>query len=395
MKVTLATKYSAPHREPESAGALSLLNPKVQKPLLALQTAMGSRTFLKAAEQLLHAAVPCDVVYTLLHYSADRGRSMIAWGSDGVVFSNDYVQASLRGNPLGWVLATQPGAKTFALCDCYPDLAAMERDPFFLRFIQGIGIYHATVMIFWREHLEGADFVMGPHRGPQWPKFSPEEVATMELIHPHIDAAYRRVNELQSQNCARHGMEEFVALLPLPALLVDWNLTLLFHNDSAAQAVARWAGTDPHLKLTRRLFKLPEDLRTALDAMREEWTTTLRDEAGAASTPFRERTLVQASDPQMRALISMTALRSPHFGKPSFVVRFEEHGDRAQGPLSALTRLSSREQKLVHLVCDGRSNQEIADALGRSVNTVKSELHAVFKKLGIPSRTRLMALLRG
>ena len=46
------------------------------------------------------------------------------------------------------------------------------------------------------------------------------------------------------------------------------------------------------------------------------------------------------------------------------------------------------------MVSDGMSNQEIADALGRSLNTVKSELHAVFKKLEIPSRARLMALLR-
>jgi len=48
----------------------------------------------------------------------------------------------------------------------------------------------------------------------------------------------------------------------------------------------------------------------------------------------------------------------------------------------------------VKLVCAGESNQEIAETLGRSVNTVKSELHAIFKKLGIPSRARLMALLR-
>ena len=76
---------------------------------------------------------------------------MTAWGSDGAEFTNEYVRESLIGNPLGWVLATQKGAKTFALCDCFPTIEAMERDPFFLRFIQRIGIHHATVMIFWRE----------------------------------------------------------------------------------------------------------------------------------------------------------------------------------------------------------------------------------------------------
>ncbi len=394
MTVSLTTKYCAPHRKPQPATGLSLLDPKLQKPLVALSAAMESKAFLKAAEQLIHAAIPCDVVYTLMHYSMDRGRSTAAWGSDGVVFTNDYLRESLIGNPLGWVLATQKGAKTFPLCDCYPDLAAMERCPFFRRFIEGIGIYHATVIIFWRENLEGADLVIGPHRGPQWPKFSPEEVAMMEAIHPHIDAAYRRVNKLQSQSNARRGLEEFVTLLPLPAVLLDWNLMLLFHNASASEAVAHWAGTDPHLKLIAADFQLPAELRAMLNEMREEWTAALRDDPGAAQTLFRERALTHPRDPEARALISMTTLRSPHFGQPSFIVRFEQQAGRAKEPLVALTHLSPREQKLVKLVCDGQSNQEIAETLGRSVNTVKSELHAIFKKLGIPSRARLMALLR-
>ncbi len=392
MKVSLTTKYCAPHRAPRRTADLSLLNPSVQKPLLALQEVMESRTFLKAAERLIHAAIPCDVVYTLLHYSMDRGRSMTAWGSDGAEFTNEYVRESLIGNPLGWVLATKPGVKSFPLCDCYPSIEAMERCPFFQRFIQRIGIYHATVMPFWREGLDGADLVMGPHRGPQWPKFSPEEVARMELIHPHIDAAYRRVNKLQSQSCARRGLEEFVASLPLPALLVEWDLRLLFHNASASEAVARWKGTDPHLKTGPDDLQLPANLRTEIETLREEWTTALRESPGPAL--FRERTVAHPTVPGSRALISMTTLRSPHFGKPSFVIRFETHGNGARDPLASLAKLSDREQKLVRLVCDGQSNQEIAEALGRCVSTVKSELHAIFKKLGIPSRARLMALLR-
>ena len=78
MKVSLNTEYCAPQRVPRRTANLSLLNPSVQKPLPALQQAMESRTFLKAAERLIHAAVPCDVAYTLLHYPMDRGRSMTA-----------------------------------------------------------------------------------------------------------------------------------------------------------------------------------------------------------------------------------------------------------------------------------------------------------------------------
>lgn len=169
-------------------------------------------------------------------------------------------------------------------------------------------------------------------------------------------------------------------------------MTLLFHNDLASEAVARWGGTNPHLKPMTHDFQLPGQLRAEIEAMRAEWTKALRDDPGPAL--FRERTLAHPTEPGWRALISMTALRFPHFGKPSFVIRFETPSDRAKNPLATLVRLTAREQKLVKLVSDGQSNQEIAEALGRSLNTVKSELHAVFRKLGIPSRARLMALLR-
>jgi len=73
-------------------------------------------------------------------------------------------------------------------------------------------------------------------------------VAITETIHPHIDAAYRRVNALQSQRCARRGMAEFIALLPLPAIVVDWQLTPLFHNTAGQEAAVRWTGADSCLK---------------------------------------------------------------------------------------------------------------------------------------------------
>ena len=62
--------------------------------------------------------------------------------------------------------------------------------------------------------------------------------------------------------------------------------------------------------------------------------------------------------------------------------------------LSHLFRLTTREQQLAQLVCDGRSNQEIADESSLSLETVKKHLHSVFRKLEVSSRSRLMALMR-
>jgi DNA-binding NarL/FixJ family response regulator len=61
--------------------------------------------------------------------------------------------------------------------------------------------------------------------------------------------------------------------------------------------------------------------------------------------------------------------------------------------LSHLAQLTRREQDSALLVCDGRSNQEIADESGLSLETVKKHLHSIFCKLEVSSRSRLITLM--
>ena len=54
--------------------------------------------------------------------------------------------------------------------------------------------------------------------------------------------------------------------------------------------------------------------------------------------------------------------------------------------------LSAQEQRVVALVVEGRSNKQIAAALGLSDKTVKNYLSNVFQKLGISRRAQAAAL---
>ena len=84
--------------------------------------------------------------------------------------------------------------------------------------------------------------------------------------------------------------------------------------------------------------------------------------------------------------------------RPHFLIEFENlrsaDAKHEGAALSHLVQLTRREQQLARLVCDGRSNQEIADESGLSLETVKKHLHSVFRKLEVNSRSRLMALMR-
>jgi DNA-binding NarL/FixJ family response regulator len=56
-----------------------------------------------------------------------------------------------------------------------------------------------------------------------------------------------------------------------------------------------------------------------------------------------------------------------------------------QGRIAGLTR---REEEVLSLLADGRSNTEIADTLCITRNTVKSHLTHIYSTLGVHSRTQ-------
>ncbi len=59
-----------------------------------------------------------------------------------------------------------------------------------------------------------------------------------------------------------------------------------------------------------------------------------------------------------------------------------------------LSRLSPAERIVAVFVCQGLSNREIAVILGKSERTVKNQVSAILAKCGVPTRARLIALLR-
>ncbi|MBA4137224.1 MAG: hypothetical protein C0518_07900 [Opitutus sp.] len=56
--------------------------------------------------------------------------------------------------------------------------------------------------------------------------------------------------------------------------------------------------------------------------------------------------------------------------------------------------LTAAEQRVCDLLLRGLSNKEIASELGRAEPTIKNQVAAVLRKHAVPSRARLLALLR-
>jgi DNA-binding CsgD family transcriptional regulator len=69
-----------------------------------------------------------------------------------------------------------------------------------------------------------------------------------------------------------------------------------------------------------------------------------------------------------------------------------DHADLKQA-IKALTLLSAREQEVIALVAEGRSNREIAEKLIISEHTVKNHMTSIFNKMGVTDRSHLIAMV--
>jgi DNA-binding NarL/FixJ family response regulator len=177
--------------------------------------------------------------------------------------------------------------------------------------------------------------------------------------------------------------------VPVGLLLLDPDLSPLWFNAEAARACAVWNHGERRAAAlrARSAFRVPAPLLEACQAL-----------AAAA--------LSSAAPPQVvsdhaRGLHARVRLHSPGAGQPSaFHVHLDyrrPRGDRhrplSPGAVALLARLTEREREVAMRVREGLRTTEIAAELRRSPLTIKTQLAAVFTKLGVRGRTRVAALL--
>jgi DNA-binding CsgD family transcriptional regulator len=160
-----------------------------------------------------------------------------------------------------------------------------------------------------------------------------------------------------------------------------------------------WEKGPEYAQLTKATSPIPSEILDQCRLLKQQWAHTRRPIA--PQTGFKEERVHHPRSPHLRATLHLKQLSSCGVAQPHFFIECEDlrpqagaHTEPASSNLPHLIRLTRREQEVARLVCEGRSNQEIADGARLSLPMVKKHLHAVFRKLEVPSRSRLIALMR-
>lgn len=196
---------------------------------------------------------------------------------------------------------------------------------------------------------------------------------------------------------AQKGLEALVEQLPLPAAIVDWSLQPVFHNAAARNLCGdlRTAANGSPFKNSRADFQLPAPLLGVCREFKKECESTINTRPAMLRGKQATR---HYSSPSLRASVTLLSAQYPSVAKPSFLLKLEKVSSSAELDLrngfAQLDKLTRSQREIVELVREGKSNQEVANTLSRTVGTIKTELHAIFQKLGISSRGKLMALFQ-
>lgn len=370
----------------------SLAERRLEKSLVALQSALTGGVLIKAVFGLLAAVVSCDFVNVFLRNErrADADVSFLLIDSRGRQFTEDQRDAFFQAHPGMPTLMANPGIKFINTRETLPPEEILQSTQFYREVMQVVGFRHAVGMFFWDQPPSVPVAVFSLCRVTGQPDFEPAEIARLERLHGQIDAALRRVHAIEAERAIQDELAAALRRNPRAVCVLDWDLQVAAASPAACEVAMRWGEKfDPALKSP--LFILPTLLREDCLQLKSAWLESLRTNP-KAGLPKR-RLVRHPKIPSLQASVSLQLHHTRPLGRPGFLIELEQPRGAAtaeMGGKDLLRRLTPREQRLVQLVASGKTNQTIADETGYALGSVKNALHAIFNKLAVRSRTELL-----
>jgi DNA-binding CsgD family transcriptional regulator len=365
-----------------------VIEPALEKPLLCLHAAMNVGSLWKAIQQLLSAAMPNRLIGLMLQ--PDPILPMIArW-------TRPMPDGFFAAEPLANYTAGQPRKKFVRISDLFSNKNSLMKSAFYRRYMAPQKCAHGVCLFFWKD--QRLICVIAIMRTATQGDFSPAEIKLLQHLYSQFLTALCRLRSLEREHSVLIDLEEFLSRLPLPTILLRWNLKPIYQNRAAREFCAVWEKGSKEAKVTNAASPIPSEILDRCRLLKQQWKHVQRPPPQPKS--FTEDQLRHPRSPHLRATIHFKQLSSVGVALPHFLIECEDlrRAARRNGPASYrlphLVRLTRREQEVARLVCEGRSNQEIADEACLSLPMVKKHLHAIFRKLEVPSRSRLMTLMR-
>jgi DNA-binding CsgD family transcriptional regulator len=367
----------------------AVIDPSLEKTLLSLHAAMDVGSFWEAVQQLLAVAIPNRLIGLMLQPNPIL--PMIARWTLPVP------DGFFTAEPLENYIAAQQPQKFVRISDLFSNRSSLMKSGFYRRYMAPQKCAYGVCLFFWKS--ERLICVIAIMRKATQGDLSPAEMKLLQQLYPQFLTALCRLRSLEREHSVRMDFEEFLSRLPLPTILLQWNLKPIHQNQAARDFCAVWEKGPEDAQLMNASSPIPPEILDRCRLLKQQWADAQRPVAPLPG--FKEEHVHHPRSPHLRATVHLKQLSSAGVALPHFLIECEDlrsfaapRAGPARSRLPHLVRLTRREQEIARLVCEGRSNQEVADNACLSLPMVKKHLHAVFRKLEVPSRSRLITLMR-
>jgi len=370
-----------PHSYP-----LSALDPSLAPFILNLHAATHLDSLWTALVQLLDAALPIQDLIAALPYegAAPMTFRTTVQVEDMLAYRQRIESAK---PPLGRVIAESPGLQITFLDDHMPEPELLA-SPFYRQVMAPDGVRHVAALLFWTSDQRFMAHI-GLNRTASQGPFTQAERELLLQLHPHLAQAILRVQLFESQQAITQMLQQALDHPMEGLILINSKEQVVFHNHTAIESCAWWRGgrSEATLKTDHSTrFILPDDLSKQAGLLLQQFRTHL-------SHPSQSITANESicHHPSIHGLqATLTLIAPPEQAAPPHIrIRISRVSKSNKSlPLHLLTQ---SEFRTAQLAADGLRNDEIANHLGISINTVRAHLRAVFDKLSINHRGELVS----
>jgi FixJ family two-component response regulator len=393
MKAGAIEFLTKPFRDQDLLGAIrqgierGTARKKQTKPLLKLHGAIDLDTLWKAVQLVIESVIPDSIVGLTLQHNPVM--PMVSRWSQPIP------DGMFNSSPIEKYLAAHPRAKFVQVSDVFRGESKLLKSDFYERYMALPKSRFGIGMFFW----DGSRLVcvVVTMRTAKQGELTDKQIALLHELYPQFQTALRRLGLFERDQAARVALQGFLSRLPLPTILLRWNLSVTYQNQAAREFCALWERGPKLAPVLKTNASIPREILDCCRSLQQRWEKISRLEI---SQPLPPEIIHHPKRPYLRATISLKQLGAASVARPQFLIECEELRARSESEkdqwrkrLPHLIRLTAREQQVALLVCRGRSNAEIAEDVHLSLPMVKKHLYIIFRKLEVSSRSRLMALL--
>ena len=258
-------------------------------------------------------------------------------------------------------------------------------------YLRPLGIEHILALEV--HHPEGAQCRLRITRTADTGDFAASDKANLGLLAPHLETAVGVQARLSHLESSQRLLAGTVDKLAVGSILLDTRGEVMFANDMARRLLEDGHG----LGVVRQ--RLVADNARDNAAIQQLIQKALKARPGDAPT-LVEAMSVGGSARERRLSLLIRPVPGVKEARPGRTPAVAVFLRDARGPTQAsaelirqLYHLTPTETSVAMLLADGLSTEEVAQALGIRLNTVRVHLRAIFAKTGTDRQSTLVRLL--